>query len=80
MEPANPDDAHRPLEKNHDLAASLSHVEKRRCADYTLPWDGKFYRILRQAICTGLRGSQRARGAAAGRIAGGALQRTVFAE
>src|SRR5215831_12966389 len=34
--PANPDDAHRALEKHHDLAAILSHVEKRRVNnDYT---------------------------------------------
>ena len=27
--PASADDAHRPLEKQHDLAAILSHVESR---------------------------------------------------
>jgi biotin operon repressor len=56
--PANPDDAHRPLEKHHDLAAILSHVEKRRVnADYTFPLGAKTYRIARQDICTGLRGA-----------------------
>jgi len=56
--PANPDDAHRPLEKQHDLAAILSHVEKRRVnADYTFPFGAKTYRILRQDIRTGLRGA-----------------------
>jgi hypothetical protein len=56
--PANPDDAHRPLEKQHDLAAILSHVDQRRVnANYTFPLDAKTYRILRQDICTGLRGS-----------------------
>jgi hypothetical protein len=56
--PANPDDAHRPLEKQHDLAAILSHVEKRRVnADYTFPLEAKTYRILRQDVCTGLRGA-----------------------
>jgi biotin operon repressor len=56
--PANPDDAHRPLEKQYDLAAILSHAEKRRVnADYTFPLDAKTYRILRQDICTGLRGA-----------------------
>ena len=45
MVPANPDDAHRPLEKHHDLAAILSHVEKRRVnADYTFPLGAKIYR------------------------------------
>jgi biotin operon repressor len=56
--PANPDDAHRPLEKHHDLAAILSHVEKRRVnADYTFPLGAKIYRILRQDISAGLRGA-----------------------
>ena len=30
VEAANADDAHRPLEKSHNLAASLSHVETRQ--------------------------------------------------
>lgn len=56
--PANPDDAHRRLEKQHELAAILSHVETRRVnADYTFSLDAKTYRILRQDICTGLRGA-----------------------
>jgi len=55
---ANPDDAHRRLDKGHDLAASLSHVETRQVRpDYTLPWDGKLYQIQRQAIAPGLRGA-----------------------
>jgi transposase len=58
VEAANPDDAHRPLEKSHNLAASLSHVETRQVRpDYTLRWDGKLYQIERQAIMTGLRGA-----------------------
>jgi hypothetical protein len=56
MEAANPDDAHRPLDKSHNLAASLSYVESRRVDnDYTLRWDGKRYQIERQAVTTGLR-------------------------
>ena len=56
--PASPDDAHRPLEKHHDLAAILSHVEKRRVNnDYTFPLEAKTYRIVRKDICTGLRGA-----------------------
>src|SRR5712691_3456540 len=55
---ANPDDAHRRLEKGHNLAASLSHVETRQVRpDYTLRWDGKLYQIERQAVTTGLRGA-----------------------
>jgi biotin operon repressor len=74
--PANADDAHRPWEKQHDLAAILSHVEKRRVnADYTFPLDAKTYRILREDICTGLRGAyirveQRRDGSVAARFNG----------
>src|SRR5579862_244258 len=74
--PANADDAHRPLEKQHDLAAILSHVEKRRVnTNYTFPLDAKTYRILRQDICAGLRGSyirveQRRDGSVAARFNG----------
>jgi hypothetical protein len=58
VEAANPDDAHRPLEKSHNLAASLSHVEPRQVRpDYTLRWDGKLYQIQRQAVVSGLRGA-----------------------
>jgi hypothetical protein len=76
VEPANADDAHRPLEKEQDLAAILSHVEKRRVnANYTFPLDAKTYRILRQDICTGLRGAhirveQRRDGSVAARFNG----------
>jgi len=56
--PANPDDAHRRLDKHHNLAAILSHVEKRRVnSDYTFPLDAKSYRIVRKDICAGLRGA-----------------------
>jgi transposase len=56
--PAHPDDAHRPLEKQHDLDAILSHVERRRVnSDYTFPLEAKTYRILRQDVCVGLRGA-----------------------
>jgi biotin operon repressor len=56
--PANPDDAHRPLEKHHDLGAILSHVEKRRVNnDYTFRLDAKIYQIARKDIRTGLRGA-----------------------
>lgn len=59
VEAANPDDAHRPLEKSHNLAASLSHVETRQVRnDYTFPWDGGFYQIARQAVVSGLRGAK----------------------
>jgi hypothetical protein len=56
VEAANPDDAHRRLEKSHNLAASLSHVETRQVRpDYTLRWNGKLYQIERGAVTTGLR-------------------------
>ena len=58
VEAANPDDAHRRMDKSHNLAASLSHVENRQVRpDYTLRWDGKCYQIGRQAIVSGLRGA-----------------------
>src|SRR5437879_6460165 len=57
-EAANADDAHRPLEKNHNLAASLSHVETRQVRnDYTLRVEDELYQIERQAIVSGLRGA-----------------------
>jgi hypothetical protein len=56
VEAAEPDDAHRRLEKSHDLAASLSHVEARQVRDdYTLRWEGKLYQIVRKAVTPGLR-------------------------
>ena len=58
VEAVNPDDAHRPLDKSHHLAASLSHVETRQVRpDYTFRWDGKLYQIERQAVASGLRGA-----------------------
>jgi transposase len=56
--PASADDAHRPLEKQHDLAAILSQVESRRVNnDYTIQLDTKIYQIAHQDIRTGLRGA-----------------------
>lgn len=58
VEAASAEDAHRPLEKSHHLAASLSYVEQRQVrSDYTLRWDGKLYQISRQAVTKGLRGA-----------------------
>ena len=58
MEAAHSDDAHRPLDKSHNLAASLSHVEKRQVRnDYTVRIEGELYQIERQAIVSGLRGA-----------------------
>ena len=54
--PADPADAHRPLGKEHDLAAILSHVEQRQVTnDYTVRYDGKIYQIDRQDVRTGMR-------------------------
>jgi len=58
VEAEHADDAHRRLEKSHNLAASLSHVETRQVRpDYTLRWDGNLYQIERAAVTTGLRGA-----------------------
>ena len=56
VDPASSDDAHRPVEKSHNLPGSLSYVETRQVRpDYTLRWNGKLYQIERQAVRTGLR-------------------------
>jgi hypothetical protein len=56
VEPANGDDAHRRLEKGHNLAAALSHVEVRQVRnDYTLRFEGGLYQIERKAIVSRLR-------------------------
>jgi hypothetical protein len=58
VRPAHADDAHRPLEKHHDLTAILSHVETRQVNnDYTIQFEAKIYQIARQDIGTGLRGA-----------------------
>jgi transposase len=57
VRPASSDDAHRPLAKEHNLAASLSHVETRQVAnDYTFRFENKLYQIQRAEIRAGLRG------------------------
>jgi hypothetical protein len=49
--PASADDAHRPLEKQHDLMAILSHVEARQVHnDYTIHFEAKVYQIERKAV------------------------------
>jgi len=56
--PVNPADAHRPLGRDQDLAATLNQVETRQVNnDYTIQLDGKFYQIERGSICAGLRGA-----------------------
>lgn len=55
--PVSADDAHRPLGKEHSLAASLSHVETRQVAnDYTIRFDNRTYQIQQADIRAGLRG------------------------
>jgi hypothetical protein len=55
--PASADNAHRPLGKEHNLAASLSHVESRQVGnDYTIRFDNQLYQIQRVDIRAGLRG------------------------
>lgn len=54
--PGTAEDAHRPLGKEHNLAAILSHVEQRQVTnDYTIRWDGKFYQIDRRDVKVGMR-------------------------
>lgn len=56
VEPAEAADAHRPLGKEHNLAAILSHVEPRQVTnDYTVRYEGKVYQIDRHDIQVGMR-------------------------
>ena len=56
VQSASAEDAHRRLGKEHDLAATLSHVEPRQVTnDYTIRWDAKFYQIDRRDIRIGMR-------------------------
>lgn len=58
VEAANPDDAHRRLDKSHNLAASLSHVETRQIRnDYTFRWEGGLYQIEPGSVVSGMRGA-----------------------
>jgi len=68
VEAASSDDAHRPLDKSHNLAASLSHVETRQVRpDYTLRWDGRLYQSAQNLAGGGGVGTQRGRGTLIGR-------------
>jgi hypothetical protein len=59
VQPAQADDAHRRLGKEHNLDAILSVVEKRQVLrDYTFRLQGKLYQIERSSIYPGLRGGQ----------------------
>ena len=56
VDTASADDAHRRLDKNHNVAASLSYVEIRQVNNaYTLQFDSKIYQIARANIRAGLR-------------------------
>jgi hypothetical protein len=56
--PASSDDAHRPLGKDHSLAASLSYVETRQVSNgYTIQVDRQTWQIARDGIRAGLRGA-----------------------
>jgi hypothetical protein len=58
VEAREPQDAHRPLEKGHDLDAILCHVETRKVkTDYTFQFEGQQYVMERADIQTGLRGA-----------------------
>jgi hypothetical protein len=54
---ANTTDAHRPLAKDQDLEATLSHVEQRRIGnDLTVQFLGKRYQIDKSQVQAGMRG------------------------
>ena len=51
VKPASSDDAHRPLDQEHDLTAILSHVETRQVKNhYTLEFERRLYAIERTDI------------------------------
>jgi hypothetical protein len=55
--PANPADAHRPVDRDCDLDAVLSVVDTRQvAADYTIRFQGRMYQIARADVRPGLRG------------------------
>lgn len=67
IEPASPDDAHRPLGPEQDLNAimcfqllhHLSHVEQRQVSNgYTVQYEGRIYQIHGGDVGVGLRGSK----------------------
>jgi transposase len=56
--PKSSDDAHRPLGKEHSLAASLSYVETRQVnSDYTIQFDNQIWQIAHGDIRLGMRGA-----------------------
>jgi hypothetical protein len=57
--PASPANAHRPLGKEHDLAAILSHVQSREVDNgYAIRFDNQRYQIDRTDVRVGLRGAK----------------------
>jgi transposase len=57
--PASSDDAHRPLGKEHSLAASLSYVEPRQVSSgHTIQFDNQTYQIARSDVRAGMRGAE----------------------
>ncbi len=56
--PASSDDAHRPLGKEHSLAAALSYVEPRQVSSgHTIQFDNQTYQIARSDVRAGMRGA-----------------------
>ena len=59
VEPASSIDAHRPLEKHHNLDAILSRQENRTVAnDYTFSYKTRRFQILKESSTAGLRRGQ----------------------
>jgi hypothetical protein len=57
VSPANPADAHRPVDADCDVNAVLSVVDTRQAAaDYTIRFQGRIYQIARADVRPGLRG------------------------
>jgi hypothetical protein len=59
VQPTSAETAHRAWEKRYDLAAILSHVERRQVKnDYTIQFEGQRYGIQPGSISPGLRGGE----------------------
>ena len=61
VQPVQPSDAHRRLERTHCLEQILSvRVARTVACDHTVTWNGQRWAVRREDVCAGLRGAQAA--------------------
>jgi hypothetical protein len=59
VRPAQPNGAHRPLQRRHCLEEILSvRVARTVAADHTVSWKGQRWGVRREQVCAGLRGAR----------------------